>query len=192
MVDVYLINKQIKKTVIELIFSIIIFIIALIMWFNPNTSVANLITKNASNKGEVTLEQIKPLTINNLSPISDEEAINNYENAILRLTNNQNITSRYELVYRINNNSTLDSRFIKFKLDNTLMEPIIESLTNVKIKKSDSYTDYIIYTGEITPNKSLDFSFIIWIDENATNEAQGKKLSSGFVVNSYDANISLK
>ena len=192
MVDIEIINRQIRKTVIELLFAIIIFIIALIMWLNPNTSIANIVSKNSMNKGEVALEQIKPLTINSISPISDEEAINNYDNAILRITNNQNVTSRYELIYRVNNNSTLDTKFLKFKLDNIEIDPIIDFLSNVKTKTGDNYTDYIIYTGEITPNKSLDFSFIIWIDENAGNESQGKSLSSGFVANSYNANISLK
>ena len=191
MSDVKDINKQIKKTIIELIFTIMIFIGALFVWFNIDFSVAGSVSKNSSNNGEISIEQIKPLSLNYIAPISDEEAIKNYEKAILKISNNKNITSRYELIYRISNDSTLNPDFIKFQLSNTKISKI-DFLKNLEVKASDNYTDYILYIDEIAPNNSLDFSFIIWIDKNAGNDAQGKDLFSSFIVNSYDTHISLK
>ena len=184
MTDVKAINKQIRKTIIKLFFTIIIFIIALVMWINPNTTIANLISNNPYSEGNVVLEQIKPLSISNISPISDEDAIKNYDNAILKVVNNKNTTSNYELIYRISNNSTLNSKFIKYKLENNNSK--IDFLYNSEIKKGDGYTDYILHKGTIKPEDNLEFSFIIWIDENVGNEVQNKKLLSSFVVNSYN------
>ena len=190
-VDTNKIEKQIRKTLIELISVIIIFIISLFVWFNPNKTITNLIAKNASNKDGISLEQIKALSLNNITPISDNDAINNYDKAILKVTNNQNTTYGYQLIYRISNDSTLDVDCIKFQLKSGDIEKV-DFLHNQEIKVSDNYKDYIIYTDEIQPNENKEFSYVIWINEDAKNDIQSKSLKSSFVINSFNSNISYR
>lgn len=191
--EILIINKQIKKVVFELIFAILLFTFAFIIWITPNSmDVGRVAATTLNTGGSVALEQISPLALENIYPVDDEYAITNYDKAILKLTNNSGSTSRYILSYRVYNNSTLDTKFLKFQLENENIDTRVDFMSNLGMNLGSNYIDYVLYSGEIAPNKSLEFKYLMWIDHNVGNEAQNKNLSAQFVVNSYDASIGLK
>lgn len=189
--ELKMINQQIKKIFFELVFAILLFIIALFLWLSPNKSLSRFLISETNSKNIVSLEEIKPLNLINIYPISDEDGINSDTNAILRIKNNSKTNSRYILSYRVNNNSTLDISYLKYHvIDEELNK--VDFLSNLGKNKEENYTDYVISTGELAPNDEKNIDFNMWLDSNVGNEAQGKSLSANFVIISYNTELTLK
>ena len=183
------INKQIRSLIIEIVFASFICGLAISTFINPNTTLAKIAFSNSSET--ITLEQVKPLKLENIFPVDDKTAIDTYDKAIIRLTNNSNNKSTYKLIYRVNNNSTLDAKWLKFML-NVDETNKIEFLSELEISKDSKYTDYILHTGEIDANSKKDVEYIMWLDKNVGNEAQNKSLSANLIVKSYGTELSLR
>ena len=182
------INKQIRGLVFELLFASFISGFAIFAWVNPDTTLAKIAQVNGNQT--ITLQEIKPLNLENIYPIDDEIAINNYDKAVIRLTNNSTADSTYELIYRVSNDSTLNAEWLKFML-NVDGTNNIEFLDNLENNENNDYTDYILYTGKINANSQKDFEYLMWLDKNVGNEAQNKSLSANIIVKSYDTDLSL-
>jgi len=182
------INKQIRSLIFELLFASFIAGIAIFAWVNPDTTLAKIAQVNGNQT--ITLQEIKPLNLENIYPIDDEKAIGNYDKAIIRLTNNSSADSTYELIYRVNNNSTLNTEWLKFML-NVDENSNVEILANLETNKNNGYTDYILYTGKLNANSQKDFEYLMWLDKNVGNEAQNKSLSANIIVKSYGTDLSL-
>ena len=181
------INKKIRGLVYEIVFASFIAGVALFSWLNPDTTLAKIATANSSQT--ITLQEIQPLNLQNIYPIDDDKAINNYDKAVIRLTNNGNNTSTYDLIYRISNNSTLNSEWLKFML-NVDENNSVDFLSNLKITKDKNYTYYTLYTGKLEAYSQKDFEYLLWLDKNVGNEAQNKSLSANLMVKSYGTDLS--
>ena len=189
MEEIKIINRQIRRVAIELIFALIIFILAFSIWNNPNKTLALMASSNENQS--VIMEEIKPLKLENIYPIDDNEAINNYEKGEFKISNKSNVNSKYSIIYRIYNSSTLDHNFLKYQfiIDNYSK---VDFLSNLSTNTSQNYTEFVLYNGELEANSSKTFNFIMWIDNKVGNEAQNKVLSSDFIVKSYGTEISFK
>ncbi len=184
------INAQIRKVFFELIFAVLLFVLALIFFITPNKSLSNYILLNKT-AGQVSIEEVKPLNLKNIYPIDDEEAIHSDTNATLKIQNHSKTNSRYILAYRVDKNSTLNTNYLKYQIiDNEVNK--IDFLDNLGKNKSDNYIDYIISTGELTPKEKKEINFNMWLDHKVGNEAQGKSLTGNFVITSYDTAITMK
>ena len=185
--DIKKINKKIRSLVYEIIFASFIGGIALFAWLNPETTLAKIATANTSQT--VTLQEIEPLNLENIYPVDDEYAISNYDKAVIRVTNNGNNSSTYDLIYRISNNSTLDASWLKFML-NIDETNNVEFLSNLKTTRDNNYTYYTLYTGTLEAHSKKDFEYLMWLDKNVGNEAQNKSLSANLMVKSYGTDLS--
>lgn len=187
--EIKIINKKIRSVTFELVFAIIIFILAYSVWVNPSKAMVAFASSNENQT--VLLSEVKPLKLENIFPISDEKAINNNEKGIFKLTNNSNINSKYSIVYRIYNNSTLDYNFLKYQLiiDN---KSFVDFLSTLQINEENNYMDFTLYNGEIDKNSTKEFEYTMWLDSAVGNEAQNKSLSAQFVVKSYGTELSMR
>ena len=187
--EIKFINKQIRKIVIELVFALFIFVLAFSIWINPNTTFAKMASSNENQS--IVLEEIKPLKLENIYPVDDNVAINQNEKGLFNLKNSSNINSKYSIIYRIHNSSSLDYKFLKYQLiiDN---KSYVDFLSNIQVIKEKNYIDIVLYNGELSANDNKEFEFTMWIDSSIGNEAQNKVLSSEFVVKSYGTEVSIK
>lgn len=187
--EIKIINKQIMKISIELLFSIIIFVLALGVWMNPNTTMAKFASSNENQT--VTLEEVNKLKLENIYPIDDDVAINENEKALFNIKNQSNVNSKYSIIYRIYSSSTLDYNFLKYYL-NIDDKEYVESFSNIQSDNNNKYIDFVLYNGEIGGNSTKTFEYTMWLDKNVGNEAQNKVLSSEFVIKSYGTEISIR
>lgn len=187
--EIKIINKQIRSIIFELFFVSIIFILALGVWVNPNSSMAIF---SSSNKEQgVLIEEIEPLVLENIYPIDDEKAISSNKKGVFKLVNNSNENSKYSIVYRVYNNSTLDYNGLKYLL-NIDEKTYMDFLSNIQMNEEDNYMDFVLYNGEINKNNEKTFEYTMWLDKNVGNEAQNKTLSAQFVVKSYGTELSIR
>lgn len=187
--ELKIINKKIRSVAFELIFTIIIFGLAYNVWINPNASIAAFASSNENQT--VLLEEVNPLKLENIYPISDEKAINEGEKGLFKLTNNSNTNSKYSIIYRVYNYSTLDYNFLKYQLiiDD---KSFVDFLSNLQISQENNYIDFILYNGEIDKNSEKTFEYTMWLDSEVGNKAQNKSLSAQFVVKSYGTELSIR
>jgi len=187
--ELKIINKKIRGLLLELVFVTIIFTLAFSLWINPNTTMAAFASSNGDQT--VLLEEVKPLRLENIYPISDNTAINEGEKGLFRLTNNSNVNSKYSIIYRIYNTSTLNYEFLKYQLiiDN---KSFVDFLSNVQINEENNYIDFVLYNGEIDKNSEKTYEYTMWLDSKVGNEAQNKVLSAEFVVKSYGTELSIR
>ena len=187
--EIKIINKKIIGVTFELIFTTIIFVLAYIVWINPNSSMAAFASSNESQT--VLLSEVEPLQLQNIYPIDDDKAIKNQKKGIFKLTNNASVNSNYSIIYRIYNNSTLDYNGLKYLL-NIDEKSYVDFLSNVQISEENNYVDFILYNGEIDNNSEKTFEYTMWLDKNVGNEAQNKSLSAQFLVKSYGTEITMR
>lgn len=187
--EIKIINKKIRSVICELLFTILIFVLALNVWLNPNTTIASFASSNDNQT--VLLNEIEPLKLENIYPIDDEIAIENNQRGVFKIINKSNNNSIYSIVYRIYNTSTLDYNYLKYLL-NIDGKTHIEFLSNVQITNNENYTDLTLYNGEIDKNNEKTFEYTMWLDRNVGNEAQNKSLSAQFVIKSYGNELSLR
>ena len=189
MEELKFINKRIRSLTFELFFTILIFILALGVWVNPNSTMAAFASSNESQT--VLLEEIEPLRLENIYPIDDNKAISNNQKGLFKLTNNSNVNSKYSIVYRVYNTSTLDYNFLKYQLiiDE---KSYVDFLSSVQINIENNYIDFVLYNGEIDNNSNKTFEYTMWLDKNVGNEAQNKVLSAQFIVKSYGTELSIR
>jgi len=187
--EIKIINKKIRTIFFELIFSVIIFVLAYGVWVNPNASMAVFASSNESQT--VLLEEIEPLRLENIFPIDDDKAIANNQKGLFKIINNSSVNSKYSIIYRVHRSSTLDYNFLKYQLiiDD---KSYVDFLSNIQINEENNYIDFVLYNGEIDNNDEKTFKNTMWLDKNVGNEAQNKVLSAEFVVKSYGTEISIK
>lgn len=187
--ELKIINKKIRSVTFELIFTIIIFVLACGVWINPNSSMAAFASSNGNQT--VLLQEVKPLRLENIYPIDDDIAINTSEKGLFKLTNKANVNSKYSIIYRVHDSSTLDYNFLKYQLiiDD---KSFVDFLSNVQINKEDGYVDFVLYNGQINNNSSKTFEYTMWLDSEVGNETQNKVLSAEFVSKSYGTELSIR
>lgn len=183
------INRRIRGLLLEILFASIIFVLAFSMWIDPNASMAAFASSNENQT--VLLEEVEPLKLENIFPIDDDKAIKNNDKGLFKLINNSSTNSKYSIIYRIYNSSTLDYNFLKYQLiiDNN---SYVDFLSNLQISKEKNYIDFVLYNGEIDNNSEKTFEYTMWLDSSVGNEAQNKVLSGEYVVKSYGTELSIR
>ncbi|MBE6153612.1 MAG: hypothetical protein E7166_05250 [Firmicutes bacterium] len=187
--ELKIINRKIRNLVVEVCFATFIFTLAFSLWINPNTTMAAFAESNGNQT--VLLQEVKPLKLENIYPISDSKAINNNNKGLFKLINNANVNSKYSIIYRIHNSSTLDYNFLKYQLiidDNSY----VDFLYNLQFNEENNCVDFILHNGEIDKNSEKTFEYTMWLDSEVGNEAQNKVLSAEFVVKSYGTELSIR
>lgn len=170
------INKQIFKLIFEIFFVFLIIVIN-IGARNNSIDTQNKVFAFNNRLNTIELKQLSQMDVNNIFPISNEDALNNYEKSIFQVSNNNNKNTRYRFIYRVYTTSTIEIDWLNFylKIDDN---ETIDNLSNQNMIKTDEYVDIILYEGNLNSNENKEIEFLIWLDYNIGNEAQNKTMST--------------
>ena len=159
--------KKIKKKLFDSIVSMIIFTVVLIVLtiFVTNKFIELNIEKVYADGG--LMIQINTKINKDLEDLSDAEGLGSKYNMI-NVTNNNNITKKYQIVLTPINK---DENDIRMALDDVL----IRNLS--KFEKQDN--SYVVGEYSLLPNQTRMHSIRMWIDKNSQN----KKINVNFKVN---------
>ncbi len=121
-------------------------------------------------------ESSNGITLNNAVPMTDDEGLGQ-EPYNFTLENIGNYKMGYKLGFELSNDTTMPAAAIKYVLtkDGTSNEPAI--LGSISPEKVDDKFVYYLDSGVINPSASYSYSLQIWINYNASNEANGTKFS---------------
>ncbi len=159
--------KKIKKKLFDSIVSMIVFTVVLIVLtiFVTNKFIELNIEKVYADGG--LMIQINTKINKDLEDLSDAEGLGSKYNMI-NVTNNNNITKKYQIVLTPINK---DENDIRMALDDVL----IRNLS--KFEKQDN--SYVVGEYSLLPNQTRMHSIRMWIDKNSQN----KKINVNFKVN---------
>lgn len=149
--------------------------------FNNGETINKAFAYNSGNR-QIMLNVIRPLDLSNIFPITDSEALNNYEKAQYQIINNESNNVNYKIIYRI-------SRGIDFNWFNYYLkiydEEKIDKFINQNIRENIDYIDIILYEGTIRKNEKIDFEYLMWLDYSVGNEAQNKTFNGEIIIETY-------
>lgn len=175
------INKKIMYLSFEILFASLIIVFNFIVFYKSDTPSQVFAYNNAINALE--LKEITPLELTNIVPMTNDEALKEYNKSHYQIINNNNSKINYRLIYRMYN-SSVKPEWLNYylKLDDN---EIISNLGNLGPKTNEEYIDIILKEGTINKNETIDFEYLIWLDYNVNNEAQNKSFSSKLIVETY-------
>lgn len=142
------------------------------------------------------------INLSNAYPISDDKGLSLVPYTFT-ITNTCNLTSAYNLYFHNLASSSIDSSYIKIALKNNgvLIDSYPIKVNNLNIATLDtSFTssisgtigtskeDYILYSFDLDPEETINFSLSLWIDEVAPNDIMGEVFESAISVYAVPTN----
>lgn len=175
------INLAIIKKITEIIFVISFIFVSLPLWSKLDKGVSKIAD------GYDGISYTKLDMINNINyemfPMSNDYALKNVEATILTVSNDTFTPENYELVLVLDKKSTLDFKLLKIAINDN-----IYSLKNLEMFEEDHNFIFNIASGNIMGETKV-YNVKFWIDENATDEVQGKNLELSFDLNKNTTNM---
>lgn len=142
-------NKEIRKRLKSIIFTLLFLIISTWYWFGPRKDLANMAINTYKYNREISIISNKNIKLND-----------NYE---FKIQNKTNQTQNYQLILnndyfkqRKANCKLLSNNYLKYQLNDG--KSIVE--------ERNLSTDSVIYRGVLNPNETKDFSIIIKLDKD--------------------------
>lgn len=173
-------NKIIIKLSMEILAAVFIAFFSYNIFSNGKT--INEVLAYTSNNKTITLNEIKPLELSNIIPVSDTYALENYEKSEYQIINNNDNYVNYRIIYRISNN--VDINWFNYYLNVKDVEKT-DKFNNQYIFEKDGYNEVVLYEGAIKAKDTVNFKYIMWLDSSVGNEAQNKSFSGNLVVETY-------
>lgn len=170
------INKQIFKLIFEILFVSLIIVIN-VEARNNSIDTQNKVFAFNNQLNALEFKQLNQMNVANIFPISNADALSNYEKSIFQISNKNNNNTRYRFIYRVYKSSTVEIEWFNFYLKIDENE-IIDNLSNQSMIKTNEYIDIILYEGSLNSNEIKNVEFLIWLDYNIGNEAQNKTMST--------------
>ncbi len=165
------INLQIRKTIIEIIFAIIIVIGSYFIWDNLEINKYASFAANVHNYNTISVAETKSAVQDYLIPKTDENGLKN--SGLILLENHINQEKPYKLILKINKDSTLDYRNLSIGINQKIIR-----LKNALTNEDQNYYYFILDEGNLIGKKELNAS--IWLNYDTTNESMGKSFSYSF------------
>lgn len=125
----------------------------------------------------ITNENTNGITLENAVPVTEEEGLtgNAYT---FSLTNTGDYTMNYRLGFELSDDTTMPAssvRYVFTKGDETTGASAI--MGSVSPEYIDGKYVYYVEAGQIAPDGTNNYSLMVWIDYNASLEANGMKFS---------------
>lgn len=169
-------NKIIFFTIFEIMALLLLIISTFFIWNTFGIEESSQIAYSYTNKSERLV-----LDINNelspLIPMKDNEAFNDNNKISIDINNVSKINKRYNLYLMIDENSSLNTKYLKISLGEE-----IYYLYNLEKFNKDDKIYYFLKTGEIKSKEIVNFDLHLWLANETPNEEQGKKLGLNFKV----------
>lgn len=127
----------------------------------------------------INFKEKNTIDLKNAVPMTDQEGMNT-ESYVFSVNNTGSLDAKYDISLEENSNNTLDRKYVKYSIkegDGEWSSPALLS-TGLNLK-----------TGRSLGSGATDsYEIKIWLDENATNEVQGKTYGAKVVINAVQTN----
>ena len=180
--NVKVVKRLHLKTSVILILTILLALIVLMgssyAWYTfSNTSNDNVIK---TGEFDISLsEGENTITLENAYPQTDESGLKNTKYTF-SVSNNGSIAGKYavylddlELTSGVNR---ISDNVIKYVLTKNNNSNGILTLNNVTNSTENGLKKRILAEGTLEPGESVNYSLVVWIDENSTSDIEGKQL----------------
>lgn len=154
-------NKKFKSLVIEIVFLLVIMIsvIPLFVYGSKDNSLTRA-QLSGYDKG-LDIEVVQKSDIKELYPMSDEDAINNLNGSVIKVTNLDNRDSNYDFIFKMNKIDDLQNYKIMFNGK-------IYSLNDLDYTEDEEYRYFTLDNIDIS-NKEKYLTFLLWITDEGNN-----------------------
>jgi len=156
-------NKEMKSLIMEIFFFTFIIVISIPIWSSLNEDNLNKTEAMLSYSSNLTIDKIVDNNYN-LYPMTDSYAIDNLDNNVLRISNVSNKKIMYELLFMIDNKSTLSIDNFKMKVNDKIL-----SIKDNYLYCDDTYCYYLLDTFEIDKNNYNNIDYMLWLGEKTAN-----------------------
>lgn len=167
------INRMIRRTIIEIVIVIAFVFISIPIWksfdLNKYASVAMYYENENSNQLEVT-----GLDNYTLYQTSDKAALNNVKPINLRVSNNNQVSEDYAVWMVVSKKSTLDFDSIRISISEDT-----KSLTELEMIEDTNEYYFMLFECDGLAN-DLSKEVKLWIDIECSNDINGKFLEFDF------------
>ena len=127
----------------------------------------------------INFKEKNTIDLKNAVPMTDQEGMNT-ESYVFSVNNTGSLDAKYDISLEENSSNTLDRKYVKYSIkegDGEWSSPALLS-TGLNLK-----------TGRSLGSGATDsYEIKIWLDENATNEVQGKTYGAKVVINAVQTN----
>lgn len=156
-----------KKTLIGIIFAIILIFVLRISYayFMKSFSQENKSLVKSGCFNIKLIENSDAINIDNLYPITDEEA-KNLKPFTFTIKNTCNYISYYQVNLETFDLSTINNKFIKVSLKDKV--DILSDYQEVTPTLADAISSNTLITGYLFPKKEVTYDLRIWLDYNTT------------------------
>lgn len=155
-----------------------------------------LYSKDSNNKNYVVLDNSdNSFSITNILPLTDESGrqINSSKNSMvvykeIKVINKNNKSSKYKLFLNVDNNSTIDSKFIKILVSDSNDKVLKkydydEALTLNKLDNNSN--SYMLLSSKLKKGESTKFIIRLWVSTFYSINKSNEKFHGNISINSF-------
>lgn len=168
-----IVNKVIYQNILEIVFCLIIIVVTYAVWsFFPRDMIEIARIYDKSSLAYVSVDGYQNYKF---YPMKDESSFKFLQPMNVALKNETNISFPYHVVFRISKDSTLNTKYLRYSIDNQ-----IYSLANQFYKEDALYRYYLIDEGEIGAGNKY-YSIRLWLSEDTAEEEIGHILKYSII-----------
>ena len=164
-----IINKMIRRTILEIALVIAFVIISIPIWQSFDLSDVESVAYYYDNIEFTTLE-VSDYSDYILYQASDEIAIQNIKPINIKLNNDTNTKEEYNLYIVVDKTSTLDTDLIKINYNGET-----KLLSELKQLEDESYAYFLLESGTLV-SREYESNLLMWIDIEQDDEITDKYL----------------
>ena len=165
-------NKEVKSIVIEISFIVLLLVICVPIFVSASSNYNNSLEKISNDDIIITNMEHNSF---GLYVLSDEEVLNKSNDNLFSIVNKKDKEYDYDLYLRVRKNSTIDISKVKIKFNNEIL-----TLNDIYDREDDNYYYYLLKSDKI--NDEVDFSYLVYLDDNSTDYGNNSLTYSFLVV----------
>lgn len=167
-------KRQIQFKILEVVMMIFVILVSYPLWENLNID-ETIATASFYNKAKFSYMKIENQNQGSMFPIETEEVLKTENRTKIKIINETKTNEEYNLLIKLNKNSTLDYHYLNIALNNEVT-PLEE-----KYYYEDADNIYFSLIIDTINAEEKEYDFLIWLDYNKTkNDMQGKILNYKF------------
>lgn len=168
------INRLIHFKFFEIAIMILVIVISFPLWKKLNID-ETIATAAFYSKAKFSYIEVENQNQGSMFPIKTEEILNTETKTKIKVTNETKTSEEYNLLLKLNKNSTLDYHCLNIALNNEV------STLEEKYYYEDLDNIYFSLTIDTINAECKEYEFLIWLDyDRAENDMQGKVLNYQF------------
>ena len=161
--------KKKTRMILEILILSLFLIFSYFHWDNLEINKYANIVKNSEKMNSLQAYEEENISNGILLPLNDEKALEVLKPGLIRVENAIEESKKYEIIFCIDNESTLDYQYLSISIDNKIYK-----LKEVEKLSDETFTYLIIDKYEVTTENKHKIS--IWLNEDVALETVGKSI----------------